>query len=117
MIDPIELDPLEFDPLEFDPLEIDPLEIEVVYASAARQWRVPLRLPHGATVGEAIAASALVERIPGLRIDPQCVGVFGQRCTIDRVLEAGDRVEIYRALVLDPKAQRRQRAKGFKRER
>ena len=47
---------------------------------------------------------------------PNCaVGVFGRVAGMDHVLEAGDRVEIYRPLAADPKVSRRQRAKQLRR--
>jgi putative ubiquitin-RnfH superfamily antitoxin RatB of RatAB toxin-antitoxin module len=43
-------------------------------------------------------------------VDPAAVGIFGRKVSLERVLENGDRVEIYRPLIADPKEVRRQRA-------
>ena len=65
-----------------------------------------LNLPAGATVRDALAASGL---------EGHACGIFGKRVTLDRKLAEGDRVEIYRPLVMDPKEARRQRVLKKKR--
>lgn len=86
------------------------MRIEVVYARPEEQVLVELRLAAGATVADAVRASGLAERFP--EIDPGAgpFGVFSQRCEPTRLLRAGDRVEIYRPLRVDPKEARRRRA-------
>jgi putative ubiquitin-RnfH superfamily antitoxin RatB of RatAB toxin-antitoxin module len=88
------------------------IAVEVAYAEAGRQWVLPVELPAGATVMQAIEASGLAARVPGLTIDPARLGVFSRKVAPDRVLEDGDRVEVYRPLTLDPKEARRRRAQG-----
>jgi hypothetical protein len=88
------------------------IAVEVAYAEAGRQWIVPVELPAGATVMQAIEASGLMSQVPGLSVDPARLGVFSRKASPDQVLEAGDRVEIYRPLTLDPKEARRRRATG-----
>ncbi len=90
------------------------LRVEVVYALAERQPTVSLRLEPGATVRHAIDASHLLVLQPEIDIDEAGVGVWGERVALDHALRDGDRVEIYRALVADPKASRRERAKSAK---
>jgi putative ubiquitin-RnfH superfamily antitoxin RatB of RatAB toxin-antitoxin module len=83
------------------------MKVEVVYALPAAAEVVSLDLPAGASVRDALAAS-------GLRIDlekSEC-GVFGKRVPLSQRLSDGDRVEIYRALAMDPKEARRRRAKA-----
>ncbi len=87
------------------------IQVEVVYALPERAWRVVLRLPAGTAVKDAVRASGLRERLPELASSPLDVGIFSHPCTPDRVLEDGDRVELYRPLLCDPKEVRRQRAK------
>jgi uncharacterized protein len=84
------------------------LTVEVVYAVAERAEVVRVRLPAPATVGDAIAASRMAERHPG--IDLTRFGLFGRTASADAPLSDGDRVEIYRRLRLDPKEARRRRA-------
>ncbi len=71
-----------------------------------------VELPAGATVGQAIEASGIVECIPGGIVDPASLGVFSRRVESGHLLEHGDRVEIYRQLTLDPKEARRKRARN-----
>lgn len=82
------------------------IEVEVVHASPGRSWRVPLRLPAGSTVEDAITASGLRERL----VDTAGVGVHGRLCAPTQLLHDGDRIELYRPLIIDPKERRRRRA-------
>ncbi len=87
------------------------MRVEVVYAaSAGEQSMVAVELPEGATVENAIRASGLLLRYPDIDLTWNAVGVFGERVTLDHVVEEGDRVEVYRPLVADPKETRRARA-------
>lgn len=84
--------------------------VEVCYALPEAALRVPLRLPAGATVAQALAAAALAERLPGLPVDPSRLAVFGRLVGLADVLVDGDRLEILRPLIADPKQARRERA-------
>lgn len=86
------------------------MRVEVVYARPEHQWLIPLEVEPGITAAEAVVRSGLPQRCP--EIDPwqQPLGVFGRRCTPDTLLRPGDRVEVYRPLVVDPKTARRRRA-------
>jgi hypothetical protein len=86
------------------------IRVEVVYALPERQALLAAELPAGSTVAAAIEASGVREQFPGMEIDPASVGIFSRKVTLDRVLQDGDRVEIYRPLKADPKEARRQRA-------
>lgn len=86
------------------------MPVEVVYARADRQELVQLLVPRGCTVSEAITRSQLIVRFPEIDLTLNKVGIFGRLCPLDRVLEPGDRVEIYRPLVADPKEVRRRLA-------
>ena len=85
------------------------MRVEVVYALPERHDSIKVDLPEKATVGEALAASGIRERHPG--IDLSRVGIFGRAVKQDARLADGDRVEIYRPLAFDPKVARRQRAR------
>lgn len=87
------------------------IRVEVLYATRERQWVVPLDLPAGTTVMQAIERSGLDLRIPGLVVDSASIGIFGRLVEPDTRLREGDRVEIYRPLIADPKLQRRDRAR------
>jgi putative ubiquitin-RnfH superfamily antitoxin RatB of RatAB toxin-antitoxin module len=87
------------------------ITVEVVYALPAEQVITPLQVPLGATVEQAIRLSGLLKRCPEISLTTAPVGVFGKIVTLDTPLHAGDRVEIYRPLTVDPKEARRRRVK------
>ena len=87
------------------------LKVEVVFATPVEQVRVELEIEPGTTVGQAIAQSGIESRCPGLRASAAPVGIFGKRARCETLLRDGDRVEIYRPLVADPKVMRRQRTR------
>jgi putative ubiquitin-RnfH superfamily antitoxin RatB of RatAB toxin-antitoxin module len=85
--------------------------VEVAYADAMRQTVRRIRLAAGSTVMEAVAAAEMEGLLPPGGIDPSQLGIFSRRVAADHVLCEGDRVEIYRPLMLDPMEARRQRAR------
>ena len=90
------------------------IRVEVAYALPEQQALLAVVVPAGSTARQAIDASGIRERFPGLVIDPEGVGVFGRKVALEHVLRDGDRVEIYRPLQADPKEVRRRRASGEK---
>jgi putative ubiquitin-RnfH superfamily antitoxin RatB of RatAB toxin-antitoxin module len=82
--------------------------VEVAYATPERQWLIELEVPPGTSAGEAILLSGILEEVPHL--DTTRIGVFGESVDHDHRLQAGDRVEIYRPLITDPKQARRELA-------
>lgn len=84
--------------------------VEVVYALPERVWRALVELPSGSTALQAFDASGLRLRIPGIAETAPDLGVFSHPVAADRVLRDGDRVEVYRPLLIDPKDARRRRA-------
>ena len=86
-------------------------EITTADAAPGIEAIVTLELPPGTTVAEAAARSGLPARHA---LAPSALGfaIFGQRARADTPLADGDRVELTRPLVADPKAQRRQRARN-----
>ena len=91
-------------------LEAERIAVEVAYATPARQRIVALTVPAGCTLIEAIEYSGIGEAFPGMVVDPNALGIFGRRVPPEQVLRQGDRVEIYRPLIADPKEARRRRA-------
>ncbi len=92
------------------------IRVEVVVAWPELQVLIPLDLPNGATLADAIAASGLEARYPELEVHPDRLGVFAEKRTPDHVLGEGDRVEIYRPLKMDPKEARRQAVEARRRQ-
>ncbi len=86
------------------------IAVEVAYAGPEGQWLIALHVPAGTTLIEAIDRSGLRAQVPGLKVEEGAVGIFSQPRPFETVLAAGDRVEIYRPLQVDPKAVRRARA-------
>jgi putative ubiquitin-RnfH superfamily antitoxin RatB of RatAB toxin-antitoxin module len=91
------------------------VRVEVAYATAAEQAVIEVALPAGSTVEDAIHASGILARFPEIDLARQPVGVFGERAALTDAVRDGDRIEIYRALIADPKEARRQRAVRGKR--
>ena len=87
------------------------IRVEVVLAMPERQELVAMDISAGTTIGDAIEQSGVLDRFDGFKLDPEKVGVFGRKAPIGQVLHDGDRVEIYRSLIADPKEVRRQRAR------
>jgi putative ubiquitin-RnfH superfamily antitoxin RatB of RatAB toxin-antitoxin module len=88
------------------------LKVEVTYSPRARQVDcIALRLPIGSRVGDAVVASGLTQRHAIAPLD-MVLAVWGRRAGLEQPLRDGDRIEICRALTVDPKEARRQRYKG-----
>jgi putative ubiquitin-RnfH superfamily antitoxin RatB of RatAB toxin-antitoxin module len=86
------------------------VNVEVAYAKPEEQAIVVLQMQEGTTVEAAIKASELPERFPEIVLSELNAGIFGAACKLDQPIREGDRIEIYRPLVHDPKEARRQRA-------
>ena len=85
------------------------IEVAVVYALPAAQTVVRLRVAAQFTVEQAIRRSGILQTHAEIDLSSARVGVYGKLVRMDAPLNAGDRVEIYRALTVDPKDARRRR--------
>ncbi|ACR28452.1 RnfH family protein [Burkholderia glumae] len=90
--------------------------VQVCYALPTQQTLIDLDVPENTTVRAAIEASGIVARHPEIDLSVAKTGVFGKLAPLDAVLRDGDRVEIYRPLVVDPKAARQRRVDKTRRE-
>lgn len=88
----------------------DRVDVEVVYALPDQQYVESLSLPAGATVADALDAVGGCPPFAGLALDQVPVGIFGDRVERSRALRTGDRLELYRELIIDPREARRRRA-------
>ncbi|MGH8183570.1 MAG: RnfH family protein [Rhodanobacteraceae bacterium] len=88
------------------------IRVAVIHAEPAGAFRAELTLPAGATVADAIDASGIRTARPDIEIHAGRLGVFARKAKPGTRLRDGDRVEIYRALRIDPKEARRKRAQG-----
>ena len=88
------------------------IQVEVVYARADSQRLLRLTLPRGINAREAVMRSGLEAQFQELDLANCTLGVFGKVLAKpeERLLEEGDRVEIYRPLIADPKEVRKLRA-------
>jgi hypothetical protein len=86
------------------------IHVEVVLAMPERQELIALEVNSGSTLADAIVQSGVIEMFEGFELDTTKVGIFGLKASQDQILREGDRVEIYRPLIADPKESRRQRA-------
>ena len=87
------------------------IAVEVAYALPDRQMIISLEVEAGTTALQTVEISTIRQQFPELEDTELSLGVFGKKRPSDHVLRAGDRVEIYRTLIADPKEVRRQRAK------
>jgi uncharacterized protein len=89
---------------------VDLIKVAVAYALPERQSVVPLELAAGSTALDAVQQSGLPALFPEIASRPLELAVFGRKVPPARVLKGGDRVEILRPLIRDPKETRRQLA-------
>ena len=90
------------------------IPVEVAYAEPGTQVILPLTVPQGTTLEQAIRQSGILAMFPSIDLAVNKVGVFGKLGKLDQVLRERDRVEIYRKLIADPKVVRKQRAEQGK---
>lgn len=86
------------------------IRVEVAYARPDVQVVIPIEINADATVEEAIRHSGVLESFPEIDLAVNKIGVFGKLVKAGGGLRPGDRVEIYRPLIADPKEARRKRA-------
>lgn len=88
------------------------VEIEVVYAAEDRQVLRVVAVPSGTSLRAAVQASGIATQFPGVVLAECPLGIFGKVVADPevRAVQAGDRIEIYRPLLADPKEVRRLRA-------
>ena len=91
------------------------MQVEVVYGLANKQRIYVLDVDEGTTARQAAELAPVNEDFPDVDVSGSDIGVFGKAVKDDQILLAGDRVEIYRPLIADPKEVRKQRAAAGKR--
>lgn len=90
------------------------IRVEVVYALPERQYLRTVKLEEGSTVEQAIVASGLLELRKDIDLKSNKVGVYSRPVKLADTISDGDRIEIYRPLIADPKELRRLRAEKSK---
>ncbi|QBM19160.1 protein RnfH [Marinobacter sp. JH2] len=89
------------------------MRVEVAYARSDKQQILEVAVPEGTTALEAVKVSGIVDVFPEINPDEIDMGIFGKvvKKPASQVLNEGDRVELYRPLIIDPKQARLNRAK------
>lgn len=90
----------------------DLVPVEIAYALPEEQVILKLDVPAGTRLQAAIEQSGILQRFPQIDLQRDRVGIYSRIASLDEVAAPGDRIEIYRPLIADPKEVRRQRAKA-----
>lgn len=90
------------------------IRVEVAYALPDKQAILALDVAEGTTALEAARQSGIAGEFEGVDLENSKIGIFGHPVSPDQVLREGDRVEIYRPLIADPKEVRKERAARVK---
>ena len=91
------------------------MKVEVAYALPDQQVILEVMVGPGTTLEQAVELSGLLEQFPEVDLAKNKIGVFGKLGKKTAELKAGDRVEVYRPLIADPKEVRRKREAEGKR--
>jgi|SRR5210317_297310 putative ubiquitin-RnfH superfamily antitoxin RatB of RatAB toxin-antitoxin module len=94
--------------------DINTIDVEVAYALPQKQALLALTVNAGTTVLQAAQQSGVVEQFEDVDLENAKFGIFGKVVSPTQVLNEGDRVEIYRPLIADPKEVRKARAARVK---
>lgn len=86
------------------------INVEVVYALAEKQSLLSFAIKEGATAIEAVKHSGIMDTYSTIDLETIKLGIFSKSCMNEQVLNEGDRVEIYRPLIADPREVRKRRA-------
>ena len=87
------------------------INVEVAYAKPHHQRILTLSVEEGFTIEQAIQQSGILSFFPEIDLTQQAIGIFGNQKKLTDLVQEGDRIEIYRPLVLSPKEMRRIKAK------
>lgn len=97
-------------------MSIEQIAIEVVYALPKEQTLLSLQIDNGSSVEQAIIESGICHQHPEIDLSVNKVGIWNKVVKLNQLLENGDRIEIYRPLIADPKEVRKRRAEKAKLE-
>lgn len=92
----------------------DRILVEVAYALPEKQAIIEVEVAAGTSALEAARQSGITARFEGIDLDNAKLGIFGKVVSPTQVVRPGDRVEIYRPLIADPKEVRKARAARVK---
>lgn len=92
------------------------LRVEVVFALPDKATSLTINVPEGTTVYDAVISSKIADQCTEIDLANLSLGVWNRTCKQDKLVSDGDRIEIYRPLIADPKESRRRRAEKAKEE-
>ena len=92
-------------------LPVPLIQVEIVYGKTGSARVIRQKVPSNANLKEAIEQSGILEMYPEIDLDSNKVGIFSRQRELHVPVHAGDRIEIYQPLKVDPKEARRRRAK------
>lgn len=84
--------------------------VEVAYASVDKQTIKEVTVATGATIRQVVDESGILSEFPEIDLDKNRVGIFSEKKNLQDIVEEGDRIEIYRPLLISAKETRRKRA-------
>ena len=89
-------------------------KVEIIYATIEEQEIITLDIEDNANIQRCIEHSGILRRYPEIDLSTMKVGVFSQVKPLTEIVKDGDRIEIYRSLIADPKVVRRKKAENDK---
>jgi putative ubiquitin-RnfH superfamily antitoxin RatB of RatAB toxin-antitoxin module len=92
------------------------IKVEIVFALPHKATCLEVEVAEGSTAEQVVLKSGIVEKCPEIELSNLSLGIWNRTVKSYQVVKEGDRVEIYRPLIADPKAARRQRAEKAKEE-
>lgn len=90
------------------------LKVAIAYVGVETQVLRPMEVIQGTTARGAIEGSGILEQCPEIDLGRFKIGIYGRLIGLDQILADGDRVEIYRPLIANPKEARKRRAEEGK---
>ena len=87
------------------------MKVELVYVQADCEFIQQLQVPADSTIEDVVIGSDLLQCCPYLTLSSLDVGIYNTAADLQTVVKEGDRVEVYRDLLMDPMQARRLRAK------
>ena len=97
-------------------MSLEQIAIELVYALPDEQTLLSLQVDQELTIEQVITESGICQQYPEIDLAVNKVGIWNKAVKLNQIIEDGDRIEIYRPLIADPKEVRKRRAEKAKEE-
>ncbi|WP_372760284.1 RnfH family protein [Pseudoalteromonas sp.] len=92
------------------------IRVEVVFALPDKATSLTIEVVKGTTAEQAVIQSGIIDKCPEIDATALTLGIWNRTVKLTQELKEGDRIEIYRPLIADPKDARRKRAEKAKEE-